>query len=142
MRKILSMPGYTLTIIVSLAILYLTLVPRPLPDLGPDLFEGMDKVVHALMFLGLAGALGLDYLRTKRGGVTNGTPWLVIGVAVLISIVCGGLIELAQGAMNIGRGEDFYDFLADVTGAVIAGIIMIFTWRSVHRWWRQSELGK
>lgn len=142
MRKILSMPGYTLSVIVMIAILYLTLVPRPLPDLGHDLFEGVDKVVHALMFLGLSGALGLDYLRSKRGGVTKGKPWFVIGASVMISIVCGGLIELAQGAMNIGRGEDFYDFLADVTGAVIAGIIMIFTWRSVHRWWWQSEQGK
>ena len=44
--------------------------------------------------------------------------------------------------MNIGRGEDFYDFLADVVGAVIAGMIMIFTWRDVHRWWWQPEPGK
>ena len=135
----MSLPGYTLSLVVFLAILYLTLVPKPLPDMGPDLFENMDKVVHGIMFLGLAGALGLDWLRSSRGRPFTSAPRLVVVAAVLVSAACGGLIELAQGAMNIGRGEDSYDFLADVIGAVVAGIIMFATWKQVHRWWWQPQ---
>ncbi len=135
LSKLLSMPGYTLTFLVTVAIIYLTLVPKPLPDIGPKLFEGADKVVHALMFLGFAGAIGLDYLRSKYGFKAGKLPTRIIIEAVFIAIVFGGAIEIAQGAMNMGRGEDFYDFLADVTGAVLAGVIMLIFRQQVFRWW-------
>ncbi|MCM1021149.1 MAG: hypothetical protein NC343_02480 [Muribaculum sp.] len=139
MRKLLSMPGYTLTAIVTLAILYLTLIPKPLPDLEPELFEGADKVVHGLMFLGFAGAVGLDYLRSSAGERYLSAPFSHILLFVVLSIAFGGLVELAQGAMKIGRGEDIYDFLADAIGAVLAGIIMIASWAPIHRWWWQAR---
>ena len=135
LRKLLSIPGYTLTILVTLAIIYLTLVPKPLHDMEPKLFEDADKVVHALMFFGFAGSVGLDYLRSGRGHAIGELPTRTIILAVMLSIVFGGVIELAQGAMNMGRGEDIYDFLADVSGAVLSGVVMLTCRRSVFRWW-------
>lgn len=135
LKKLLSAPGYTLTIIVTLAIIYLTIVPKPLPDMSPKLFEGADKVVHALMFFGFAGAFGLDYLRSGRGYAAGKLPSYIIIIAVVISIVFGGVVELVQGAMNMGRGEDIYDFLADVSGAVLSGAVMFIFRRPVFRWW-------
>ena len=43
------LPAFTATVIVIVVILYLTLVPRPLPDTGISLFQGADKIVHAAM---------------------------------------------------------------------------------------------
>lgn len=139
MRKLLSMPGYTLSAMVLIIILYLTLHPKPLPDIGSGLFEGADKVVHMLMFLGMAGILGLDYLRSPAGRYKPEPPRFIVLLAVVISSVIGALVEVAQGAINMGRGEDFYDFLADVAGAIIAGLIMMLTWKRVYCWWWNRE---
>ena len=134
-RRILSLPGYTLSAIVFFIILYLTLFPDPLPDVGPELFEGADKVVHALMFLGMAGILGLDYLRSPSGAKKQMPPKLVIACAVTVSVVIGGLIEVVQDLSGTSRSGDFFDFIADAAGAAIAGIVMVVAWKQVYCWW-------
>lgn len=65
-QLIKRLPPFTLTAIVTAAVLYLTLVPKPLPDNDIEWFEGADKVVHAIMMLGITGSLGLDYMRPIR----------------------------------------------------------------------------
>lgn len=44
-------------------------------------------------------------------------------MAVVFALACvafGGGIELAQGAMGLGRGCDFWDFVADASGVALA----------------------
>lgn len=41
----------------------------------------------------------------------------------MISTLAGGAIELLQGAMQLGRGADWYDLLADAVGALVAFFI-------------------
>ena len=44
-----GLPAWTLSIVCCLIILYLTLLPDPLNGNHVSLFEGADKVVHAIM---------------------------------------------------------------------------------------------
>ncbi|TFU94683.1 hypothetical protein E4T81_02155 [Barnesiella sp. WM24] len=134
------LPPFTLSIIVTLAVLYLTLVPKPLPDNDIEWFEGADKVVHAIMMLGVTGCLGIDYLRRYGKRETNAPAMLII-VFVLSTGVFGGLIEVAQGWMNLGRGEDLNDFIADCIGALAGGFLSLVLWQPVHRWfWGKKKL--
>ena len=47
------------------AVLWLTLAPQPLPDLDVPPFDGLDKVMHAVMMGGLAGAFMFDWRYAK-----------------------------------------------------------------------------
>ena len=95
-------------------ILYLTLFPRPLGDNDIELFEGADKVVHAIMFGAMSFTLALDRLMSGRE-VTRRSMLLITA----ITVVAGILIEFAQDAMELGRTADLADALADTLGAII-----------------------
>lgn len=115
---LLRIPRWLLSAVCLAAVLYLTLAPKPLPDTEMPLWEHTDKIVHALMFGGLCFCLGLDIWRGKRGLL----PYrllLAIGVGLF-----GGLIELLQNAMHLGRGGDWADFAADCAGSLLAIILL------------------
>ncbi len=89
-----------MTAVVVLAILWLTLAPKPLPDSDVHWFEGADKVVHGCMFGGLFFVMGLDWVISGR---KLGLP---VGMALAgVCVAFGGGIELVQGAMDMGRGR-------------------------------------
>ena len=98
-------------------IIYATLFPDPVwPEEAPAI-PGLDKIIHAVMFGGFAGALAFDYARKKP----RRRPGLgVMACMCLISLGVGGLIELVQEAMHIGRSGDWYDFIADAAGVAVA----------------------
>lgn len=112
------------------AILWLTLASRPLPDMDIPMFEGIDKVVHAIMMGGLTGALMFDYRRNGRWCLRNSNAGhqhvLTPGV---IAVICFSVAafsaadEWAQGALTIARSADIYDFFADLVGIAVAAMI-------------------
>lgn len=104
-----GVPG---ALVVAL-ILYLTLAPQPLGDDAPELFEGADKVVHAIMFGAMSFTLSLDRLM-GRGSVTG----RALAVITAVTIATGIVIEWLQGAMDAGRSADFADAIADTAGAL------------------------
>lgn len=128
------LPGL-LTTVVVLAILWLTLAPQPLPETDIPLFPGADKLVHAIMFGGLAGVLCLDRdlwraRKLRRTGVLPEPSTLIpprnvliIICIILVSAIFGGVIEMLQEGMHAGRTGDAWDFVADAAGAVIGGIV-------------------
>lgn len=120
MRKYLwKIPVGVMTAVTVCAILWLTLAPKPLPDSDVRLFEGADKLVHACMFGGLYFVLSLDRrLFHGRGAMPRGK--FVPALLALVCIVFGGAIELIQGAMEMGRGCDVWDFVADTAGVLLA----------------------
>jgi VanZ family protein len=67
-----------------------------------------DKLEHALAFGGMTFWFG-GLVRRSRYPV----------VAVLMALFGGG-IEIAQGAMRLGRDEDIMDFVADSVGISVA----------------------
>jgi VanZ family protein len=77
--------------------------PRYVPNL-----HLWDKAEHALAFGGMA---------LWFGGLVRRSRYLVVG---LVMLVFGGGIEIAQGAMRLGRDMDIMDFLADGVGISIA----------------------
>lgn len=109
------------TVLVVLCILYLTLVPRPLPDNNIDI-PGLDKVVHAIMFGGLAFVACIDLSRRSRRRFVPLAPRALLLVGTSVTIF-GGAIEIAQEAMDMGRGGDILDFAADVAG-IVAGVFL------------------
>ncbi|MCM1450181.1 MAG: VanZ family protein [Clostridiales bacterium] len=121
------LPHGILTVLILLVILYLTLMPDPLPDTHVELFAGADKVVHAIMFAALAGAIVLDMVRFRR--VDRLSAGVVAAIVVVASLAGGG-IELLQGTMNAGRSCDFYDFVADAVGAVAGALVAL----PIARW--------
>ena len=121
MRKIIhKSPAWLYTVIVTLAIIYFTLVPKPLPDIQVPLWEHTDKVVHALMFGGFVAACCLDYMRKKQISHISKRIMLTI---IIIATAFGGIIEILQNAMGLGRSGDYFDLIADFAGIIIFAAI-------------------
>ncbi|THD74254.1 MAG: VanZ family protein [Phenylobacterium sp.] len=101
-------------------LLYLTLAPsQALPTVNV-----WDKAEHAIAWAVLT-ATGL-ILFPRR-------PWTI----VLFSLALGGLVELLQAVMPLGRDGDWKDWVADSAGvaAVFAVYRLIFQgnrWRTRH----------
>lgn len=120
--KILDrIPRFLTSAVVTAGVLYLTLAPRPFGSVRIPLFEGADKVVHFMMFFAMAFAYHFDFPRGKKPvDEARLMGWIFVSLSAF-----GGLIELAQWKMRMGRSGDWYDLLADIAGAVY-GIIL--TW--------------
>ena len=111
-------------------VLWLTLWPDPLPDNDVKWWEGTDKVVHGLMFLGVYLSVCFDLCRreVKKGqGIVNRlTRVNLCGWIMLL----GAVIELMQPLS--GRTCDLSDFIADavgvVTGLLLSGWLMKRLW--------------
>lgn len=118
--KILDrIPRFLTSAVVTAGVLYLTLAPRPFGSVRIPLFDGADKVVHFMMFFAMAFAYHFDF---RRGKKPVDEARLMGWIFVILSAF-GGLIELAQWKMRMGRSGDWYDLLADIAGAVY-GIIL------------------
>jgi VanZ family protein len=101
--------------------------PRYVPNL-----HLWDKLEHALAFFGMTFWFG---------GLVRRGRYPVIAVLMLIF---GGGIEIAQGAMKLGRDEDILDFVADSVGISVALALLYLglgAWTSwVERFiWRARE---
>lgn len=131
-RFIIRLPSFIFTVIVVAAVLYLTLMPDPLPDNNIELFPGADKVVHGIMMFGVISCLAFDYLR--KHPATHDAPGVILTIFLIITIAFGGAIELLQGWMDMGRGEDLFDFLADSVGALAGYIMARLLWKPASRW--------
>ena len=118
--KILDrIPRFLTSAVVTAGVLYLTLAPRPFGSVRIPLFEGADKVVHFMMFFAMALAYHFDFRRGKKPvDEARLMGWIFVSLSAF-----GGLIELAQWKMRMGRSGDWYDLLADIAGAVY-GIIL------------------
>ncbi len=118
--KILDrIPRFLTSAVVTAGVLYLTLAPRPFGSVRIPLFEGADKVVHFMMFFAMAFAYHFDFRRGKKlVDEARLMGWIFVSLSAF-----GGLIELAQWKMRMGRSGDWYDLLADIAGAVY-GIIL------------------
>lgn len=116
------------TIIVAVAIAWLTLAPHPLPENNIEWFEGADKVVHFIMFATLMSTVifGLHWScasSRSETGVANRESRARLLAAGLCVTVFAALDEWAQGAMHMGRSAEFADFLADLAGISIICLI-------------------
>jgi len=110
------------TILTLGLVLWLTLAPDPVPTEDLPLFPGADKLVHAIMMGGLAGAVMFDYERDGVRRAQRLTPKVVRTVVLCMAFFCA-IDEWAQGEMGLGRSTDILDLLADWVGVVVAAIV-------------------
>lgn len=115
----MKQPPWIYTILTASLIIYLTLTPHPLPDNDVPVFEGADLVVHAIMFGSMYIALVFDYYRNYQR-LPHRIEWMMGGV----SVVAGGLVEVLQARFLVTRSGDIGDFIADITGVVIAVLLV------------------
>ncbi|MDE5975102.1 MAG: VanZ family protein [Muribaculaceae bacterium] len=114
-----SIPRWVPSIITVLVILWLTLSPDPLGKDSPRLFPGADKVAHALMFGGLTVMILFDHTRRDRWRPAT-VKFATIAAAA--STILGCIVEFAQLIMNVGRGFEYTDMVADLVGADICAV--------------------
>lgn len=98
-------------------ILYATLSADPTGDVPMVLFPGADKLIHAVMFGGLAGAIAFDWQRGHRRRRMPARLMCLIGLGVA---VFGAVDELAQMLLTRERSGDWLDWLADIAGVIVA----------------------
>jgi VanZ family protein len=97
----------------------------------PDLHL-WDKLEHALAFGGMAFWFG-SLVRPRQ-----------YPLIALLMLLFGGGIEIAQGAMGLGRDADIMDFVADCVGVLVALIALYLGLGAWPRWierliWRTRE---
>ena len=80
-----------------------------------------DKLVHALMFMGLSGAVFFDNTRYLRQSI--GWQRLFWG-SLLFPVLTGGLIEIVQIYLPYRSGE-WWDFIFDGIGAAAGFVICL-----------------
>ncbi len=132
-KEILTrLPAWALTALTVLLILWLTLAPDPLGEDAPTLFPGADKVVHALMFGFLTVMILLDKER-KSAWHPVGWPFILLAAAGAAGL--GIAIEFVQNAMEMGRGFEVADMIADCIGAVICAVC----WEKFQYCWSSPE---
>ena len=107
---------YPLSLLVILAVIYLSFFRPPSTDLGT--IPGFDKVVHVGMYFGMSGMLWLEFLRAHRW---DQVPlWHAWVGALLCPVLFSGVVELLQAYCTTYRGGDWLDFAANAAGALLA----------------------
>lgn len=125
-KYILQLPPYTLTIATTIITTYLLLSQRPLSDIDYSFFSGADKIAHIIFMAGIMLILSIDYIRKKRHSANhNRIPLNVAFFFFILSSLYGGLIELLQLLMQVGRNFDIYDLVANIIGSSI-GLMIIY----------------
>lgn len=109
------------SILTLCLVLWLTLAPDPVPTEDIPLFPGADKLVHAIMMGGLAGAIMFDYERKGLNRTRKLTSRVVWSIAAIVAVFSAA-DEWVQGAMGLGRSPDFLDLLADWAGILVAAL--------------------
>ena len=109
-RKVI---GYWKSILVLSAIAYLSLLREP--SISLPYVIGMDKCIHAIMYLVLTLTLLWDSQQRPK-------LWWIAGV---FSAIFGGFIEVLQEQFFYPRTGDWMDWLADCIGVIVAIIVWL-----------------
>jgi VanZ family protein len=106
-----------LTVFSTLLILAGTLTPSD--KLWDSTLWSYDKIGHAGLFFGWAWNVRAWF--NRYGEIPSAAL-----KTCLYSAIFGALIEFLQFLLPINRQADFFDFLADVTGALVALFLYYF----------------
>ncbi len=108
----------------ALIILILCGIPgRDIPHISFLEMLSFDKFVHAgifftLILLTIRGLL----LQTTFVKLKQNAKW----AALIICIIYGGILEILQGFLFVGRSADVFDFLADSFGSTLG--LLMYSW--------------
>ena len=108
----------TILVLVSLLILGLSLMPRPIQVLKDVSYS--DKIEHCVAYMVLAFCMCGAFMR--KG-------YLPLILTIVVCAAYGGMIEIVQPFM--GRMKDALDFVADVSGATIGAMLSGLVFRMI-----------
>lgn len=98
--------------------MYLSLLREPHFQLPPMPIPYIDKWVHLVMYVILSAILSGDLLRDRV------RPSIVLAIAIAVSAIYGGAIELLQEYCFPPRTGEWLDWAADIAGAT-TGALMV-----------------
>lgn len=85
--------------------------------------EHIDKIIHFIMFFGFSLLLSVGFFKQKI--LLNIRKHYFI-YSVFLSILYGGITEIAQGVWFDTRSGNIWDFFANTIGAFIGALIFSF----------------
>lgn len=110
---------YPISLLVIVVVIYLSFFKPPQTEL--DGIPGIDKVVHVCMYFGMSGMLWLEFLRAHRKQIVP--RWHAWIGAFVCPVLFSGTVELLQAYCTTYRGGDWWDFVANSSGALLASFI-------------------
>lgn len=106
------------TILIAIAIAYLSLAGSDNFDRVHIRIPGFDKFVHACMYFALMSSVVVE----NRRNITSGSRLLT---AALVVVSYGILMEALQEFMTLSRSASFYDVLFDAAGIVLSACLFL-----------------
>lgn len=110
---------YKFSIIIAIAIFYLSIMKPPKMDISLFEFKYIDKILHFLMYAALSTAMALE---TKKSNKIY-----IYFIILLISTIFGGAIEILQSYFP-PRTASWGDFIADAIGSALPLVIISLFW--------------
>lgn len=90
----------------------------PVPEVPVKPVVGFDKVVHLALWLVASGLIWWEYYRAPQS-MRPRFPWVL---TVALPILCSGSIELLQAYATTCRSGDWWDFLFNALGVLLAAL--------------------
>lgn len=120
--------NYWKSIINGFLILFLSFAaPSTFSEIPPFEFTYPDKIVHIIMYGALTMALLLDF---KKNNNLNSKKLNFVLFCILFPIIYGGVIEIVQSAYFPPRTGDWFDWIADIIGVMMA-LMMMNAWEKI-----------
>lgn len=117
----IKLKHYAPVIFWGIFVTYMSLTPG---DALPDALVKMnDKFLHAGIYFFSAVLIYMAFIRYSFKNTLHVSRLYLI---LIICVVFGGLIELAQHYLVPKRNGDWYDFMANTTGAVLSVLLLRF----------------
>lgn len=110
---------YKLSIVIAIAIFYLSFMKPPKIDTDIHVLDYYDKIIHFLMYAIFTTSLTLE---TK-----NSNKIYIYFIILLISTIFGGAIEILQSYFP-PRTASWGDFIADAIGSALPLVIISLFW--------------
>lgn len=112
------------TILWAIGVVLLSLMKgEALPHVPWFIFPYFDKIVHFIMYFVFTTLLIHDFLLYSKLTLKH---WQIIVASIFIVVGYGGFLEILQRIPSLHRSTDFFDFLANTSGAIIASFTFRF----------------
>lgn len=123
---------YPLSLVVLATIVYLSFFKPPKTSLSE--IDNIDKVAHVIMYGGFCSVLWFEYFLSHLKPRIRKIFWGAIMAPILFS----GVVEILQELTTIHRGGDWWDFLFNSIGVLMAAVFSIYVTKPLmikyHLW--------
>ncbi|MBR4119687.1 MAG: VanZ family protein [Bacteroidales bacterium] len=112
--------SYKLSMVAIALLLYLSFNnAHEYDNLTLFIFPHADKVIHFLMYFGVASALYIDFIWLNRKRATS--------IVLILTVLLAGVTEVGQQLLTDTRSGDIWDFVCNIMGGVIATSLAPYT---------------